>query len=168
MRDLSKIATLDVRISHDIFHLIEIFKRGIIDKVYENVALFKEMLPYDPTSQYFFADDGNIVCKGKAENLTEEDISKINGLCEKLGLEIRYRLRTLVSPSTGLDITMYDWGDNVVQVHGKVVISAKGKLVNMDETYKNEDTDYDISIQEQSLLDALHELEQKKKLRNDK
>lgn len=158
IKRLQDIATLNVRLSHDKFHLLELYIKGIVEKVNQNNELLTEILGYNPKDKDFVMDDGIISRIGKAKRLTQDDLDAINKW-----LKPTYYHLSLESPNTRDVVKMYDWEKDVVQVCGSVVISATGYLTQMDKEYEFEDKGpiFGINIKNKSLLDALIQYENK-------
>ena len=156
IRELQEIAPLNVRLSHDKFHLLEHYVKKLTDRVDKNNELFTEMLGYNPKDKDFAMDDGIISRIGKAKLLTQEELDAINKW-------IKPTYYHLSSESTNtLDVVkMYDWDKDVVQVCGSVVISATGYLTQMDKEYELEDKGpiFGLHIKDKSLLTALIQYE---------
>lgn len=156
IRELQEIAPLNVRLSHDKFHLLELYVKKLTDRVDKNNELFTEMLGYNPKDKDFAMDDGIISRIGKAKLLTQEELDAINKW-------IKPTYYHLSSESTNtLDVVkMYDWDKDVVQVCGSVVISATGYLTQMDKEYEVEDKGpiFGLHIKDKSLLTALIQYE---------
>ena len=158
IKRLQDIATLNVRLSHDKFHLLELYIKGIVEKVNQNKELLTEILGYNPGDKDFVMDDGFISRIGKAKRLTQDDLDAINKW-----LKPTYYHLSFGSPNTLDVVKMYDWEKDAVQVCGSVVISATGYLTQMDKEYEFEDKGpiFGINIKNKSLLDALIQYENK-------
>lgn len=156
LRKLQEIAPLNVRLSHDKFHLLELYIKKLIERVAENNELFTEMLGYNPKNKDFVMDDGIIRRIGKAKSLTQEDLDAINKWIKPTYYHLSYG-----SPNALDVVKMYDWDKDVVQVCGSVVISATGYLTQMDREYEIEDKGpiFGLHIKDKSLLDALIQYE---------
>lgn len=156
IRKLHEIAPLEVRLSHDKFHLLELYRLGLVEKVSDNNKILTEMLGYSPKDKYFATDDGSIYKIGKAKMLKQEDIDAINGW-------IKPTFYHLVpdKPHRLDEFQMYDWDKEVIEVCGSVVISATGFLAQMDREYETEDKGpiFGINVRDRSLLDALVQYE---------
>lgn len=156
IKALREIAPLNVRLSHDKFHLLELYIKKLVDRVDKNNEIFTEMLGYSPKEKYFVLDDGVISRTGRAKALTQADIDAINQWIKPTYYHLSYE-----SPNNLDVVKMYDWDKEVVQVCGSVVISATGYLTQMDREYEMEDKGpiWGINIQDKSLLDALIQYE---------
>lgn len=156
IRKLQEIAPLNVRLSHDKFHLLELYIKKLTERVDKNNELFTEMLGYNPKDKDFVMDDGIISRIGKAKSLTQEDLDAINKWIKPTYYHLAY------GGPNALDVVkMYDWDKDVVQVCGSVVISATGYLTQMDREYELEDKGpiFGLHIKDKSLLDALIQYE---------
>lgn len=156
IRELQEIAPLNVRLSHDKFHLLELYVKKLTDRVDKNNELFTEMLGYNPKDKDFAMDDGIISRIGKAKSLTQEELDAINKW-----IKPTYYHLSSESPNTLDVVKMYDWDKDVVQVCGSVVISATGYLTQMDKEYELEDKGpiFGLHIKDKSLLTALIQYE---------
>lgn len=156
IRRLQDIAPLNVRLSHDKFHLLELYIKRLAEKVDQNNELLTEILGYNPKDKGFVMDDGIISRIGKAKRLTQEELDAINQW-----IKPTYYHLSFGSPNTLDVVKMYDWEKDVVQVCGSVVISATGYLTQMDKEYESEDKGpiFGINIKDKSLLDALIQYE---------
>lgn len=156
LRKLQEIAPLNVRLSHDKFHLLELYIKKLTERVDKNNELFTEMLGYNPKDKDFVMDDGIISRIGKAKSLTQEDLDAINKW-----IKPTYYHLSFGSPNTLDVVKMYDWDKDVVHVCGSVVISATGYLTQMDREYELEDKGpiFGLHIKDKSLLDALIQYE---------
>lgn len=156
IKKLQEIAPLNVRLSHDKFHLLELYIKKLTERVDKNNELFTEMLGYNPKDKDFVMDDGNIHRIGKAKSLTQDDVDAINKW-----IKPTYYHLSLGRPNTLDVVKMYDWEKDVVQVCGSVVISATGYLTQMDREYELEDKGpiFGLHIKDKSLLDALIQYE---------
>lgn len=153
---LQRIAPLNVRLSHDKFHLLEIYIKRIADKVENNNAILTAMLGYDPKDKDFVMDDGSIHKVGRAKELTQDDLDAINKW-----IEPSYYHFTSPCPDRLDVIKIYDWEKEVLHVCGSVVISATGFLSQMDREYDEEDKGliFGINVKSNSLLEALIQYE---------
>lgn len=156
LRDLREIAPLNVRLSHDKFHLLELYIKKLTERVDKNNELFTEMLGYNPKDKDFVMNDGIISRIGKAKSLTQENLDAINKWIKPTYYHLLFG-----SPNTLDVVKMYDWDKDVVQVCGSVVISATGYLTQMDREYELEDKGpiFGLHIKDKSLLDALIQYE---------
>ncbi len=156
LKKLHDVATLDIRISHDKFHLLEICKKKLEVDVNNNIAILTELLGYNPIDKYFVMDDGNIYEIGKAKTLTQYDLDLINKW-----IKPTYYHLSLGGPNTLDVVKIYDWDKDIVEVSGDVVISATGYLTQMDREYDIEDKGpiFGIHIKDKSLLEALTQYE---------
>lgn len=159
IKELQQIASLNVRLSHDKFHLLEIYIKKLVERVDQNTELLSEMLGYNPKDKDFAMDDGTISRIGRAKLLTQEDIDAIN----RWLTPTQYHLSYYGGPNTLDVVRMYDWDKDIVQVCGSVVISATGFLTQMDREYELEDKGpiFRINIKDKSLLSALVQYEEK-------
>lgn len=157
IRRLQNIASLEVRLSHDKFHLLELYLKGLVKKVVENSAMFTEILGYNPKDKDFVMDSGAIARIGKAKTLTQEDLDAIN----KWIIPTYYHLSFERSNALNI-VEMYDWEKDVVHVCGTVTISATGYLTQADKEYEEEDKGpiFGINVKDKSLLDALIQYEE--------
>lgn len=157
LQQLKNIANLDVRLSHDKFHLIEITKKGLADISKRNLSTFKELLGYSPEEKEFFIDEFGIRRVGRAKGLTQEVLDVIN--------KWRYPTEYCIVPLTWQDtddiIEISDWGKDVIKVFGHLSISVNGYLTRMDQEYSIEDFDpvFNLSVKNQRLLDVLKQYE---------
>lgn len=152
IKKLQEIASLNVRLSHDKFHLLELYLKKLAERVDKNNEIFTEMLGYNPKDKEFAMDEGIICCLGRAKKLTQEDLDAINRW-----LQPTYYHFAPKRPNTLDVVKIYDWNKDVIQVCGSVVISATGYLTQMDKEYEFEDEGpiFGINIKDKSLLDAL-------------
>ncbi len=159
IKELQQIASLNVRLSHDKFHLLEIYIKKLVERVDQNTELLTEMLGYNPKDKDFAMDDGTISRIGRAKLLTQEDIDAIN----KWLTPTQYHISYYGGPNTLDVVRMYDWDKDIVQVCGSVVISATGFLTQLDREYELEDKGpiFRINIKDKSLLSALVQYEEK-------
>lgn len=71
---ISKRTDLEIRLSNDAFHLMEIKEKGLESKREENIELLKSFFNvYVPEDNVYFVDK-----VGRAKNLTDEDLDLIN------------------------------------------------------------------------------------------
>lgn len=156
IKKLQDIASLNVRLSHDKFHLLELYIKRLTEKVEQNNEQLTELLGYNPKDKAFVMDDGIISRIGRAKKLTQDDLDAINKW-----LNPTYYHLSFGSPNTLDVVKMYDWEKDIVHVCGSVVISATGYLTQMDKEYEFEDKGpiLGINIKDKSLLDALIQYE---------
>lgn len=156
IRKLQSIAPLNVRLSHDKFHLLEFYIKKLTERVDRNNEIFTELLGYNPKEKDFVMDDGFISRMGRAKLLTQEDLDAINKWIKPTYYHLSFE-----SPNNLDVLKMYDWDRDVVQVCGSVVISATGYLTQMDKEYELEDKGpiFGLNIRDKSLLDALIQYE---------
>lgn len=164
LKRLSEVAPLNVRLSHDKFHILELYLKKLSELVDRNNRDFTELLGYNPKEKDFAMDDGIIQRLGRAKKLTQDEVDAINGW-----LSPTYYHLTSCGPNNLDVIKMYDWDKDVVQVCGSVVVSATGYLTQMDKEYEHEDEGpiFGINVRDKSLLDAVKQYEEEYKIYED-
>lgn len=155
LKELSQIATLDIRVSSDIFHMLELERLGLMEKRNSNIALLREYFTVLDYSQ----DDGcrlmnnrsiftiGLYDKGRAKTLSEERLEEINQMIPNpyIVSENFYvtHVRTYVDGNT---------------VHGTLYVDVNGNLVLQSaEEFEAEDEEAreaGININNMSIYDA--------------
>lgn len=156
IKKLQKIAPLNVRLSHDKFHLFDCNLKKLVEIVNRNEKKLTEILGYNPLDKDFVMDNGSIFQIGRAKNLTQDVLDAFNKWLYPTFYHLSFGRKNTLDV-----IKMYDWDKDIVQVCGTVVISATGYLAQMDNEYELEDKGpiFGINIKNQSLLKALIQYE---------
>lgn len=154
---LKSIAVLDVRLSHDKFHLLEMKRKGLIDKYKSNLLKFKELLGYFPEDKFFHIDNDGIRRIGRAELLTQDDLDAIN----QWEYPTAYWMNVLGSPNAMDIIEILDWEKDEIKVFGHLNFSANGDLTHPDREYSSEDLGpiFKLNVRDKSLLEVLKQYE---------
>ena len=157
LQRLKSIAMLDVRLSHDKFHLLEMKRTGLVDKYKSNLLKFKELLGYSPEDKFFHIDNYGIRRIGRAKHLTQEDLDAIN----QWEYPTDYWLNVLGSSNTMNIVEIIDWDKEEIRVFGDLNISANGDLTHSDREYASEDKGliFKLNVRNQSLLEVLKQYE---------
>lgn len=160
LRSLYEIAPLNVRFSHDNFHLLEIYLKRLKEIVDRNSVIFTDFLGYNPKDKDFVIDDGAIHKLGRAKKLTQDELDALNGW-----IYPTYYHLTNGGPNNLDIIKLYDLDKDVIQVCGNVVVSANGYLTQMDKEYEFEDEGpiFGINVRDKSLLEAVMQYDTKYK-----
>lgn len=157
LRQLKNIADLDVRLSHDKFHLIEIKRKGLFDKYIRNLLIFKILLGYSPEEKSFHIDNDGIRRIGRAKLLTQEYLDAIN----QWEYPTEYWINPLGSPNTMDVIEILDLEKDEIRVFGNLNFSVDGYLTNSDQEYSFEDLGpiFKLNVKNQSLIGVLKQYE---------
>ena len=157
LQQLKTIADLDVRLSHDKFHLIEIIRKGLVDIYKRNLLIFKKILGYSPEEKSFHIDNDGIRRIGRAKLLTQKDLDAIN----QWEYPTEYWMNPLGSPNTMNVIEILDWQKDEIKVFGNLNFSVNGYLTNSDHEYSSEDLGpiFKINVKNQSLISVLKQYE---------
>lgn len=155
LKELSQLVNLDLRVSANIFHMLEIKRLGFMEMWKKNVAILKELFNIIEYSRDDCRDESDTYASskgienfGRAKNITEERLAEINKMVPLKYIKLPYR--NTFHP--------YTYADNN-KVFGTICVDVYGNLVFMDsEEYKLEDEDalkIGININRMSLMDAV-------------
>ena len=157
LQQLKNIAVLDVRLSHDKFHLKEIIRKGLLDKFKRNILIFTKILGYSPLEKSFHIDNEGIRRIGRAKLLGQKDLYAIN----QWGYPTNYWINPLGSPNTMNVIEILDLEEDEIKVFGNLNFSVNGYLTNSDQEYSSEDLGpiFMLNVKDQSLISVLKQYE---------
>lgn len=155
LKELSKISNLDLKISFDIFHKIELEKRNLKDKRDNNVKVLKEIFGAKEYGEEDKYQRENIKYEyqglqpiGRAKNLNFERLKEINSL-----VFIKYTVFPFV---TWFRDCAYFEGDKLC---GTISIDVNGNIVERGLSFEEEDRfskQFETNINELSFVDAIN------------
>ena len=157
LQQLKTIADLDVRLSHDKFHLIEIIRKGLVDIYKRNLLIFKKILGYSPEERAFHIDNDGIRRIGRAKLLTQKDIDVIN----QWEYPTKYWINSQGAPNTMNVIEILGLEKDIISVFGNLTFSVNGYLTNSDQEYLAEDLGpiFKLNVKNRSLISVLKQYE---------
>lgn len=139
LHELQDNSYLVLKLSTDIFHNLELEKRGMLDLREKNLRILSENKFYN-FSEYGKDEVSNwpsaLVNKGRARNLTPERIEAINAIAkQKHVIDIYYEEQ---HPSTSIE------NDRVI---GNITINVYGNVVSYSQSFEEEDKEaYDLGL----------------------
>ena len=147
LKELQSISNLHLYLSSDKFHLIELQKKELLDKYERNKKIYKEL--------FYAKEYGNfnnrviIRVMGRANNLKNEDINKINRT-----YNCNYILSNMINNTIEYKIP-YIKDKKVI---GKLVIDINGNIVGDNLSFISEDQEasYNTNINNTSLEEAIN------------
>jgi len=153
LNDLSNDSKLNVKLSYDTFHYLELCRLNLLDKRTENAEILKEKFNASDYFDYSKAPKNSkelIYPIGKAANLTLKRLDEIN-IVKNTNYDFNYY--ELV-PYTFYD-TCYNEEDN--EIEGIVSVDVNGNVVSYSLPFDEEDNEaltYDSNINKNGLLNA--------------
>lgn len=152
LKSLREVVDLDIRLSSDIFHELELERLGFLDKRNENVKILKELFSIKTHTSMELDKGGfknrGLLYAGRAKNITAERLDEINAMIP-------------------FNYIISKWFSGVVHkvkieddtIYGSIYIDVNGFLVRSDrEEFECEDEDEieaNININELPLRDAV-------------
>ena len=153
LNELSSDSKLNLRLSYDMFHYLELCRLNLLDKRKENAELLKEKfnaLEYSDYNKALKSRKELIYPIGKAANLTLKRLDEIN-IMANTNYDFNYH--ELV-PYTFYD-TCYKEEDN--EIEGIVSVDVNGNVVSYSLPFDEEDKEaltYDSNVNKNGLLNA--------------
>ena len=153
LNELSSDSKLNLRLSYDMFHYLELCRLNLLDKRKENADLLKEKFNALEYSDYNRAPKNHkemIYPIGKAANLTLKRLDEINVMANT---NYDFNYHELV-PFTFND-TFYDENKNTIS--GIVNVDVNGNVVSYSLPFDQEDKEaltYDSNVNKNGLLNA--------------
>ncbi len=152
LKEFSDISELELALSYDVFHYVELKRLNLLEKRINNARILKEIFgAYDYAS---FEDKTrkkrNIIKAGRAESLTEERLKEFSDISEKDYILADYRIldrpfAPYYEEETGL-------------VYDKVYVDVNGNVTDIELSFDEEDNEVDkyiSNINEIGLLESI-------------
>ncbi len=157
LRELSNVAPLELKLSFDMFHNIELNRLNLLEKRRANAEIFKREFG---AKDYGSIEDKDvkygrlIESKGRALNLTPERLQEINGMSR-----VRYQL----SSDLGITYGPLYYFDMCIEeeknkIDGTIYIDTDGNIVTSAQSFAREDEEhglYNANVNEFGLIGAI-------------
>lgn len=155
LKELSEISNLNLKISFDIFHILELEKRNLKEKRDNNVKILKEIFDAEEYGEEDKYQNEKIIPSyqliqpvGRAKNLNVERLNKINGL-----VLVKYKIDSFV------DWPTYPAKFDREKLRGDISVDVNGNLVGYGLSFEEEDNysqKNETNINELSFVDAIN------------
>lgn len=130
LKELKSLARLNIVVSSDIFHLLELERLGLKDLRDKNLQILKELFDaIEYGSDYKKTSEVELSYCGRAETLTKERLAEINKQ-SNFEFTITDGVRTMIQPTT------YFSGGYVI---GYIPVDVNGNIVSYGQSFKEED-----------------------------
>ena len=152
LKEFSNISELELALSFDEFHYVELKRLKLLEKRMNNARILKEMFgAYDYAS---FEDKTvkrrSIIKAGRAESLTEERLKEFSGISDKTYFLADYRI---------LDRPFAPYYEEETRlVYDKVYVDVNGNVTDIELSFDEEDNEADkyfSNVNEIGLLESI-------------
>lgn len=163
LKDLSSISKLNLSISFDIFHLLELEKKNLKYKRYENVKILKELFGAkeygDENKEKIFKTEYKTIQPiGKAKKITQKRLDEINSM-----VLVKYKFFPFIT-WFGAPIHV---NNNIIT--GDISIDVNGNVVPYGLSFEEEDkyaSQFDVNINSLTFAEAINNFNSNPSLKN--